>query len=119
MKKSPPSTSLDAYKSIDPEHLRKMYKDILYVLGQMPNGGSYEDISIALKIKESRVWKRLGEMERMDLIHRDGRKTLSSGRQGSIWRLWKNNEILKREKFPPGKTAHEHAKSIIQQAQLF
>ena len=108
------STSLDAYKSLDPSQLRQMYKDILFALGNMPEGGTYESISAALKVKESRVWKRLGEMERMELIHRDGRKTLSSGRMGSIWKLGKAGEVKPPEKAVPGKSVSDYARAILQ-----
>ena len=108
------STSLDAYKSLDPAQLRQMYKDILFALGNMPDGGSYEEISKALKVKESRVWKRLGEMESMELIHRAGKKMLSSGRQGSIWKIgkFKFNPVV--EKILPGPSVSDYAKAILQ-----
>jgi hypothetical protein len=109
------STSLNAYKSLDPENIRQMYKDIVFVLGQMQGGGSYEDIAKALKVKESRVWKRLGEAERIGLIHRSGRKILSSGRAGSIWKVGpKGASLVIENKGLPGPSVSDYAKAILQ-----
>ena len=126
-KRKNPSTSIDAYKSLDPASIRQIYKDILWTLGQMPGGATYEELATAMKIKESRVWKRLGEMESMGLIHRNGRKTLSSGRAGSIWKVLKKGaRIVMPDKIPPGKTVQDFSRAIHQvglssniQAKLF
>lgn len=108
------TNSSEAYKSLDPDNLRKMYKDILWALGNLPDGGTWEQIAIILKEKESRIWRRLNEIEAMELIHRDGRRTLSSGRYGSIWRLGKAGEVAKTEKSLPGRTVSEYSKAILQ-----
>lgn len=85
-KKKLPETSLDAYNSINPDKLRDIYKRILWALSQI-NEGSYEDIALALKEKESRVWRRLKEMANMNLIYRtENKKVLSSGCKGYTWK---------------------------------
>lgn len=94
MKRHNPDTSIAAYKSLEATDLRDIYLRIvsaLIVLGQ----GTFEDIAAHLKIDKSRVWKRLSEMERDQLIHRPGaKKKLSSGRNGYLWSV---TEQLKKE----------------------
>lgn len=81
-----PDTSIEAYQSLNPETIRDIYKRILWALTQIGEG-HYEDISIALKEKESRVWKRLKELSDMNLIYRtENKKVLSSGRKGYTWK---------------------------------
>lgn len=111
--------SSDAYKSLDPDKIRQVYKDILFALGNLPEGGTYETIAQVLKVKESRVWKRLAEIEQMELIHRDGRKILSSGRFGSVWKIGKPGTATKPEKSLPGKTISDFSKTLIRQPTLF
>lgn len=85
-KKLVPDTSKEAYRSLDPEKIRDIYKRILWALSQIREG-HYEDISIALKEKESRIWKRLKEMSDMGLIYRtENKKVLSSGCKGYTWK---------------------------------
>lgn len=82
-----PETSLEAYQSLDPEKIRDIYKRILWALSQIGEG-HYEDIAYAIKEKESRVWRRLKEMQDMNLIYRtENKKVLSSGCKGYTWKL--------------------------------
>lgn len=111
--------SSDAFKSLDPNQIRQVYKDILFALGNLPDGGTYETIATVLKVKESRIWKRTGEMEQMGLIHRDGRKILSSGRYGSVWKIGKPGSTKSTEKAIPGKSVSDYAKKLIRQPTLF
>jgi hypothetical protein len=112
--------SSEAYKSLDPDSMRQIYKDILFALGNMPEGATYEQLAQALKVKESRVWKRLGEMSDMQLIHRDGRRMLSSNRMGSIWKKTVSDSAPSTPtRHPKGKNASEYAVAIIQQSILF
>lgn len=116
-KKSVPQTSKDALASLDPEHLRKMHRNILYALGQIPGGGTWEELARILKMKNEQVWKRLNEMERIGLIHRAGRKMLSSGRQGTNWKvLSAGASIVMPEKSIPGPTVSDYSKAILQQS---
>lgn len=85
-KKQVPETSLDAYRSLDPDQIRDIYKRILWALSQISEG-TYEMIAVSLKEKESRIWKRLNEMQKMGLIYRtENKKALSSGRMGYTWK---------------------------------
>lgn len=79
-------TSIEAYRSLDPNNLADIYSRILWALSQITEG-TWEDISIALKEKDSRIWRRLNEMQKMDLIYRtEHKKVLSSGRKGFTWK---------------------------------
>lgn len=85
-KKQIPETSLEAFESLHPERLRDIYQRILWGLNQIGEG-HYEDISRAIKEKESRVWKRLKELSDMNLIYRtENKKLLSSGRKGYTYK---------------------------------
>lgn len=82
-----PQTSIDAYNSLDPAQLADIYKNILSALAII-KAGTFEDISAQAKLDRDRVWKRLNELEKMELIFRPGtKKKLRSGREGYIWQL--------------------------------
>lgn len=86
-KRKNPDTSKEAYNSLDPSQLAEIYQKILYALSQIGEG-TFEDIAQALRIEKSRVWKRLSELSKADLIYRPGnKKPLKSGRLGYTWRL--------------------------------
>lgn len=85
MKRKLPETSIDAYKSLDPRDLNETYRQILYALDNIGEG-TFEDISSFLKVDKSKVWKRLSELNKMELIYRPGnKKLLKSGKQGYTW----------------------------------
>jgi len=85
-KSNVPATSKEAYHSLDPEKIRDIYKRILWALSQIGEG-TWEDISRCLKERDSKIWRRLSEMQRMDLIYRtENKKMLSSGCRGYTWK---------------------------------
>lgn len=97
MKRKNPETSIAAYKSLEPEELREIYKNIIKALGQLGEG-TYEEIAAYLKESPARIWKRLSELHRMELIYRPGNKRLlKSGRNGFTWML--TNPIKTQKKF--------------------
>lgn len=108
-----PETSRDAYKSLEPEKIAKMYLNIVKALEE---GGpmTYEGIAAHLGEKPERVWKRMSEAHRLGLVHRTGdRKTMSSGRQGFIWAAGGTPEpVKKRERVMKGKTVADYSVSI-------
>ena len=115
MKKSEiPSTSLEAFKSLDPAQLNETYRKILYALAQMGESTSQE-IAAYLKIDHSRIWKRTSELERMELIYKPGTKRLlKSGRMGYCYRL-KGAAIpitLQHIKALKGPTVADHSRKI-------
>jgi len=120
-KRNNPSTSIDAYKALEPEKLRQTYKDILFALSQIDEGTT-EQIADALRVPHAKIWKRVSEMARMELIYRPGTKRLmSSGSMGYTWKLTQPGQSSETvvEKALPGKSVGEYAKQIIKQTQLF
>lgn len=82
-----PETSLEAYNSLDPSSLREIYQRIIWALSQIGEG-TWEDIARCLKERDSKIWRRLNELQKMDLIYRtENKKVLSSGCKGFTWRL--------------------------------
>lgn len=87
MKRNNPDTSLAAYHSLDAGKLLEIYARIKWALSQIGEG-TWEDIGLILKEKDSKIWRRLSEMERLEIIYRtENKKILSSGRKGYTWRL--------------------------------
>lgn len=86
-KKKLPETSLDAFKSLQADDIRQMYRKIMVALSALGRG-TMEEIAVHCKEPRDRIWKRLSEMQRMDLIYRPGtKKLLKSGRNGFEWAL--------------------------------
>lgn len=86
-KKQVPDTSKAAFKSLIPEKIGEIYLVIMGALFVLKRA-TFEDIARHLKIDKDRVWRRLSEMERLQLIQRPGtKKKLSSGREGYEWEL--------------------------------
>lgn len=108
-------TSLEAYKTLDPSQLAEIYRKILASLSVIGEG-TYEEISSYAKLEKSRVWKRLSELHKMDLIYRPGNKRmLRSGRTGFTWMLTSAGlpKTKTTEKALQGTSVHEYAKKII------
>lgn len=82
-----PATSIDAYKSLDIASLNEIYRWIIQSLSGLGEA-TFEEIAADLRIDKSRVWKRMSELERMELVYRPGNKRLlKSGRNGYTWML--------------------------------
>ena len=85
MTRNNPSTSIDAYKSLQLSEVRETYQKILSALDVIGKG-TMEDIAAYMKCSRDRVWKRLSEMERLEMIYKPGtKKVLKSGRYGYEW----------------------------------
>lgn len=109
-----PETSKEAYNSLDPDDIREMYRKIMVALSAL-GSGTMEDISSYLKEPRERVWKRLSEMQRMDLIFRPGtKKLLKSGRNGFCWALTGTNlpKTHAAEKALAGKSVADYSREI-------
>jgi hypothetical protein len=124
-KRKVPSTSVEAWRSIDPAQLAQIYTGILYALGVMYKA-TFEEIAAHMKVNKDRVWKRMSELERMKLVYRPGsKKLLKSGRQGYEWSLTSHMIVTtdKAQKALKGKpTVIDHSRniqSISKQAKLF
>lgn len=109
------STSQDAYKSLDPEKTRAMYAKIVKAL-EIIGPATYEELATYMREKPERVWKRLSEAGRLNLIHRPGdRKIMSSGRQGFVWSVGPSPEpVKKKERVMKGRTVSDFSKAINQ-----
>jgi len=87
MSRKPVETSVEAFRSLDPEKLSETHRKILYALSQLFEG-TFEDIAAYLHVDKSTIWKRLSELAKDGLIYRPGiKKALRSGRAGFVWRL--------------------------------
>lgn len=85
MKRQNPETSNDAFKSLDPRSLQEIYRQILLALDELGEA-DFEMIAAFIHVAPARVWKRLSEMGKMELIYRPGNKRkLKSGRMGFTW----------------------------------
>lgn len=110
-----PETSLAAYRSLDPIRITKTYKIILDAL-KVIGTGNYEAIAKQATVPESRIWKRLNEMEGAGLIYKPGTTvTTKSGRQSFQYCICDNNQPRienKREKSMKGKSVSDYSKTI-------
>lgn len=78
-------TSLEAYRSLDPRQMQDIYRQVLVALDELGEA-TFEELAANLKVSPARVWKRLSEMAKMELIYRPGNKRkLKSGRMGFTW----------------------------------
>lgn len=69
-----------------PKKTREIYAQITWALTQIGEG-TYEEIALALRVDKSKVWKRLSEMQRLEMIVKtETRKKLSSGATGYTWK---------------------------------
>lgn len=123
-KKSPyPDTSREAFHSLDPVNLAVVHGKILDAL-KIIGSGTFEDIARQAKLEPQRVWRRLAELEKHNLVHRPGeKKVLSSGRNGLVWHLRDPSQPTPTpvvENVPiPGKTVSDFSKVILQQQKMF
>jgi predicted transcriptional regulator len=113
-RKKMPTTSLDAYKSLQPDQVRAIYSkiiDALKVLGM----ASTEQIALHLTLEHAKVNKRVSEMEKLEMIYRPGtRVPTKSGRTAYQWCLRNNQPITnKSEKALPGKGISDFSKEIL------
>ena len=117
-----PETSKEAYRSLRAEELRETYRKILSALSQLGQGTT-EEIAAFLKMPHDRIWKRMSELERMELVYKPGTKRMmKSGRNGFTWML--RNPEKTENKLPPElntykqneSSAADHALNILQQS---
>lgn len=115
-KKKMPQTSIDAKNSLEPDKIRLMYRKILSAL-EVLGDCTYEELALNMEEKPERIWKRLSEMGRLNLIHRPGdRRIMSSGRQGFTWRLGSGKDVTKqKKKVMKGPSVSDFSKAILKQ----
>lgn len=107
-------TSIDAFRQLDPEKISQTHQKIINALALISKG-HYEDIAAKAKINPSSCWKRLSEVREKGLIERTTeRKNLSSGSQGSVWKLTEKGRQAVTEGILPGKSVADFARALIQ-----
>lgn len=85
MKRKNPETSNEAFRSLKASEVRETYQQILASLDVLGKA-TFEELAAHMKCSRDKVWKRLSEMERLEMIYRPGtKKVLKSGRQGYEW----------------------------------
>lgn len=84
MSKNHPETSMEAYRALQPEHLRKTYQRIINAL-QSLGTATYEELADYLNCREpNQISRRLKEMEGMELIWKPGGKRLTKRRRNAF-----------------------------------
>lgn len=114
-KRKNPETSLEAYRALDPIKVSQtMIKisDALKVIGE----GNFEDIAAAAGMPEPKVWKRLIDCVRGELIHATGEtKPTVHGNKSNIFAPGPSPERVKRkERVLKGKTISDFSKALNQ-----
>lgn len=117
-----PETSIKAFKSLDPNQLNEMYKQILKGLATL-NEATVEELAANIKVEKSRVYRRMIDLERSELIYRPGNeRPLKSGRAGATWMLCNPKKVEKREANvynKDEKIVNRYAGKTLEQTQLF
>lgn len=115
-----PFTSLDAYRSQDPSHIRKQYDGILAALSVL-RSASAEQIADYLKMQHVQINRRMSEMERLQMVWKPGgRVPTKTGRSAFCWQLISEPKplpapIIKEKKIKsPSIVDHSKAISKIQ-----
>lgn len=87
------TTSILAHESIKPEKAR-LHRLILKGLEEIQKG-SFRDIADASGLRESQVWKRLGELRDQGyIVELDTKKCPISGRKVTVWIINDENRQL-------------------------
>lgn len=108
-------TSRAAFQSLQPDHLAEIYRKILEALSKIGEG-TFEEIAASAKLPKERVWKRLSELAKDDLIYRPGnKKALRSGREGYTWRLTDKSipKTQNAEKALKGPSVADYSRKLI------
>lgn len=108
------STSKAAYDSLTPDKLREDYKKIMTALSALGEGTS-EQIAARLKCKPDKVWKRLDELKKMEILYKPGnRRPLKSGCMGFTWSLTEKGKqmVESSQELLPGKTVQEFSRAL-------
>ena len=106
-------TSVDAFRSLDPAKINEIHKKILAAL-EVIGSGTYEDLAVYLHLEPQRVWRRLSELSKANLIHRPGeRKVMKSGRMGMVWALGPEPKTTKKKELVlSGKSVADYSRAI-------
>ena len=79
-----PSTSIDAYKALDPRSVQAMYAKIIGAL-KVLGTAHYEELADYIQCREPQdVARRLSELERMQMIWKPGGKRLTKRKRNAF-----------------------------------
>jgi len=106
-------TSQDAYRSLDPDSIRAMYRKIAAAL-QALGPSTFEEVAAYLDEKPERIWKRLDECRKIGLCHRPGeKKKMISGRYGFLWKAGDGPDVMdQKTKLKETKSVADHSRAI-------
>jgi len=113
------ATSRAAYDSLTADKLREDYKKIMSALSVLGEATS-EQIAGKLKCKPDKVWKRLSELKKADVLYKPGnRRPLKSGCMGFTWALTeKGKQIVESsQELLPGQTVQDFSRAFNQPSQ--
>lgn len=86
-KRKNPETSIDAYKSLQPDQLKEIYQKIIEAL-KVLGTASTEQIADYTTLPHPKIHKRVSEMEKLEIIYRPGNRVATkSGRTAYVWCL--------------------------------
>ena len=88
-----PSTSIDAFKQLHPEMLAEHHAKIISGLQKLKSG-TYEELAAHLTLDKAQVGRRLSELERMELIYKNGRKKPTGSGRGAFVYFLRPDAIL-------------------------
>src|ERR1700749_4278932 len=98
MKRKNPSTSIEAFHSLNPFRLCQTHINItkaLEVLGK----GNFESIAAHMGVAESIVWRRINECVKVGYIHNTGETIKTkSGRKSFLFAAGKGSEEVEKKK---------------------
>lgn len=109
-------TSRAAHDSLTADRLRDDYKKIMSALSVLGEATS-EKIASKMKCKPDRVWKRISEMRRMEVLFRTGnRAELKSGCKGFTYSLTEKGKLMVEscEELLPGKPIQDFSRAFNQ-----
>lgn len=117
MKRKIPATSLEAYRSLDPNKLSYTHRQIIEALTVLGTG-NYEQIAAQCDEPEAKIWKRLNEVCKLGAIHNTGNTTLTKNKCKSyIYGIGPGTEVKKKERVMKGKTISDFSKALNQPKQ--
>lgn len=113
-KRKNPPTSVEAYKSLQPDQIRAIYSKIIEAL-KVLGMASTEQISEYTTISHPKIHKRVSEMEKLEMIYRPGtRVPTKAGRTAYQWCLRNNQPITeKSEKALKGPSVVDYSRKLI------
>lgn len=109
-----PETSKEAYRKLDPARVAGTYLKIINAL-KVITEGNYEAIALAAGIAPEKVWKRLSELQRSEIIYKPGNTVVTkNGSNSYVYRLCGEQPVKSQvEKALPGKSISDYSKELI------